>query len=290
MLDKLVKHLSARVHRASAVKLFTVLVYGWFLINAVLVLSTKNLLWGVDNVFFRQGHTDTFIENFIYQLIYAPYKANYVFYLHIAAAAASLIDRRWTFIPRIITWITALMLFYSAVEAFNSGMMIMMLLAFYCSFIYTASNNPYRIVLGNLAVYACMIQIAIVYATAALYKLGGDQWLGGTALYYSLHIDRFSSSFLRDSNVIKSQTFMAICTYAALAYQILFPIIVWFKKGRNWFLFIGILFHLFIGIFMHLWDFALAMIFSYAVFMNEKTAERFTKLFTFKVRSAVKSS
>lgn len=273
-IDSLVHKLSDQVIAPYSLRLFSLLVYLWFLINVFMLWNVKELLWGADNVFFRQGQSDRLIQNFFYQLIYDPSRFEVVFTLHVVSAVLSLTEKKWTIIPRIVAWMTCWMLFYSAVEAFNSGMMIMIAFAFYCSIVYTKQASPYRNVMTNIARYACVIQLSLVYFVAAVYKLSGEQWLAGDAIYYTMHINHFSSPMWIDSWMVHSQLLMKTLNYFALIYQIIFPIMIWVKKGRTWFLVIGILFHLFIGIFMHLWDFALAMIFAYSLFIPEEVAKK----------------
>lgn len=279
LLTRITGSLSQEVQRPNSLRLFTLLVYGWFLINAALVWPYRYFMWDIQNVFFRQGHTDTLIENFIYHLIYVPNVFKFVFAIHLVSAFLGMFEFRWSFIPRLSAWVSALMLYYAAAEAFNSGMMIMMLLAFYGSVIYTKSENPYRIVLTNLAAWACIIQIGLVYLAASLYKLGGTQWLSGSALYYTLHIDRFSSDFWIGSAFIRSAFLMKLLTWTALAYQIVFPVMLFINRGRHLYLIVGVVFHLFIGIIMHLWDFALAMIFCYSILVHDDFAKRLMRKF-----------
>ncbi len=273
-MENIIKKLSSVVIAPAALRLLSFLVYLWFIINVMMIWHVKDLLWGVDNVFYRQGHSDNFLENFFYQLIYDATRFKLIFWTHTVCAFLSLTEKKWSFLPRILTWLTAWMLFYSAIQAFNSGMMLMMMLAFYCSIVYTKEASPYRVVLTNLAYYACIIQITLVYLVAAIYKLSGEQWLAGSAIYYTLHIDHFSAPFWRNSWMIHSAILMKFMAWFGLGYQILFPFMIWLKRGRHLFLFAGILFHLFIGIFLHLWDFALAMIFAYAVLLHESTANK----------------
>lgn len=279
IIDKITHHLTDKVIAPHSMRLFSLLVYAWFLINVMMVWNVKDLLWGQHNVFYRQGQSDSFIENFFYQLVYDATRFKVIFTIHILCALIGMSEKKWSFIPRIFAWATGWILFYAAVHAFNSGMMIMLALAFYCSIVYTKSTGVFRITLTNIARYACIIQISVVYLVASVYKLSGEQWLAGDAMYYTLNIDQFSSPMWIDSWMIKSTFVMKSLTYFALIYQILFPVMIWIKKGRNLYLIIGIAFHLFIGNFMHLWDFALAMIFAYALFFDDSFAKRILQIF-----------
>lgn len=267
---RITNYFSSYVHAPQSLRLFSILVYLWFLINACMTWSVRDLLWGPKTVFYRQGHADGIIENFIYRLVYDTSEFHVIFYVHLICALLSLFEKKWSFIPRIGTWLTGLMLYYAAVEAFNSAMLLMLLMAFYCSVVYVKDASSYRNVLTNAARIACIIQVMIVYAVATIYKLGGEQWLSGTAVYYLMHIDHYTVRSIQDSVLLKTSWIMKALTYFALAYQLLFPFIIWFKKSRLWFLLVGLLFHLFIGFVMHLWDFALAMIFCYALFLPER--------------------
>ena len=109
-------------------------------------------------------------------------------------------------------------------------------------------------------------------------------WTQGSALYYSLHIDQFSNSALIGTFMKQNTTLLMICTYAGLCYQVLFPIVIWIRKGRLPWLVVGICFHLAIGMFLQLWDFATAMLCAYAFLLDEKISGRILSLFNIKTK------
>ncbi len=267
LFDKLVHYFSAEVNAAFATRIFSGLVYFWFLINAMMLWGTKEYLWGAEKIFYRHGNASDFISNFFYQLIYDSHRFNLIFGLHLFGSAVGILDTKWNFVPRLIAWITGFMLYYSAIQVFNSGMLLMLSMAFFASFIYTRAQHPLRIVISNSARIAAITQLCIVYIVATIYKLSGTQWLNGEALYYALQIDQFSSGFSK--SIADQMWIFKILTYFGLLYQLLFPILIWIKKIRVYWLIPGLIFHLFIGAFMHLWDFALAMIFCYALFLPD---------------------
>lgn len=269
-IDQLINNLSQSAHRPLALRVAGNLVYGWFLINALIFSGQTELVWGIDTVLARFGTTDRALDNFAYAMMYDLSLYPWVYVVHLLSALLSMTDTRWTFLARICTWLTGLLLFFSAIPAFNSGMLLMLLLAFYLIPVYTKALNPYRIVLNNAAFYASMLQVMLVYAFSVFFKLTGQQWIDGSALYYSLSIDRFSNSYFHSPAFLKHTWLLTFLTYLTLAYQLAFPILANIKWGRIFFLCVGVAFHLFIGAVMHLWDFALAMIFSYAFFIEEK--------------------
>jgi hypothetical protein len=278
LIERTYQYLTSEVHNPLALRIFTVLVYLWFPINAMFLFDVKDLLWGINNVFFRHGYPDGFIENFFYQLVYDATRFHFIFYLHLVASMLSVFSTRWAFVPRLITWATAWILYYSAIESFNSGMMIMIQLAFFSAIVYVKAKHPIGIMLTNLARMAVLIQLSLVYFVAAIYKVSGTQWLSGDAFYYTVHITHFASDFWTSERMLRLGWIGALITWAGLAYQLLFPVMIWLKRGRHLFLIAGIIFHLFIGTFLHLWDFALAMIFCYAIFIPEKTISKYWKL------------
>jgi len=65
---------------------------------------------------------------------------------------------------------------------------------------------------------------------------------------------------------------MTILTYASLFYQLLFPIAIWIKQVRPWFLIAGVIFHLGIAIGLGLLDFGILMIAVYSIYPTEERA------------------
>jgi hypothetical protein len=65
-----------------------------------------------------------------------------------------------------------------------------------------------------------------------------------------------------------------------LAYQILFPAVVWFKKIKKPFLILGILMHVYISLVMGLVLFGLIMIICYAIFWEKGATEKLKTAYT----------
>jgi hypothetical protein len=263
--------MNEKVRAPYATRLFTLLIYVWFLVEALVLWSDRSLLWGEDAVLLHSAYKSSFLNNFFYQLVYVPSRFEIVIGLHLVASAVSLFEWRWSFIPRIAVWCTAMLLYYSAPQAFNSGILFMALMAFYAVFIYTKAKSPWRILISNLARLTMVIQVVAIYSISCLFKLIGQHWVQGDALYYALNIDVYSSPFWQQFS--QYTTVCKLLTYLALAYQLLFPFLLLMKKQRHWILLVGVVFHLMIGVVMHLWDFAFAMMFCYALFMKEEHAK-----------------
>ena len=246
------------------------LVYAWLGIYALFLWKDADLIWGPDSVLKPFGSKGSWIESQMYMLIYRPERFYCIFFPHLIASALAMTDRWWTFVPRTASWITGLMLYYGAIQAHNSGMLVILLLAFYLIPAHTHTTNPYRHVLNHFSMGAGMLQVMLCYLFSAIFKLNGMQWISGDALYYALQIDRFSHPWIMQPAISGQYLLLKIMTWGALLYQFAFPVLVLvLKRKRIWFLMVGVLMHVFIAIVMNLWDFGLAMIVCYALFLPD---------------------
>ena len=127
-------------------------------------------------------------------------------------------------------------------------------------------RNPVAVELdkafNNAGVLAIQIQVCLVYFLAGYTKLLDADWLNGTAVNDVFRIHHYSMPFLYESN----SAFGKELNFLIIGYQLLFPILVWFKSIKKWYLLIGILQHLFIAFVMGLPSFGFIMIVSYAIF------------------------
>ena len=141
-------------------------------------------------------------------------------------------------------------------------------LLFFCIFLRSNQKkensnwSDLSIALHNFGITAIQIQICIVYFLNALAKLVDADWLEGNAVAQSLAINEFSLPVLYHTNDALSM----FLNYSVVFYQLLFPVLVWIRKIKKWYLLIGIIQHLFIAFAMGLPSFGLIMIVSYAAF------------------------
>lgn len=131
----------------------------------------------------------------------------------------------------------------------------------------TSIYNQIKIVLHNVSFIALVLQVCILYAYSALAKWYDVDWLNGEAVYLSCKAFHYSRSFVVD-NVDSFHLLTVIATYVLLVYQSLFPFLVWIKKVKRYFLFIGILMHLYIAFVMGLFFFGIIMIITYVLFYD----------------------
>lgn len=136
-----------------------------------------------------------------------------------------------------------------------------------------APGEP-RIVLDTLAKLAhngallvIMVEVCLIYATAGWYKIQGNRWQDGTAVYYPMHLDYFSPwpglSDLLGSNGVM----VMLITYGTVIVQVAFPFTLFNRRLKNVLLVAMICEHLSIAFLLGLPFFSLAMITADAVFL-----------------------
>ena len=244
-------------------------VYGWFLVHAALVWSGREWIWGEQSVLMRYGAPGGVLENSAYALMYNLSLFPLVWWTHLLAAAAGMFDKHWSWLPRMVAWFTGWLLYYAGYAALNSGLLLMLLLAFYLIPYCSTTSRPERMVLNNAGRSAVQLQIAMVYALSCFWKALGTQWISGTALYYTFNISHYSPVGWAEEGV-QQTLLLALMTWVSLAYQALFPLLIWWKQARAWLVPVGIVFHLSVGYATHLWDFAFAMLAAYTLFSTDR--------------------
>jgi hypothetical protein len=106
-------------------------------------------------------------------------------------------------------------------------------------------NNAKKIrnFVSNLAAFSIMLQLCFAYFVTFLIKINCDNWVNGSATYYSLQAIGFEgtkfNTLLANNAIIVYAT-----TWGTLAFECGFSFLIWIKKARKILLISGILFHL----------------------------------------------
>jgi hypothetical protein len=87
-------------------------------------------------------------------------------------------------------------------------------------------------------------EMALILISAGLWKLAGEPWLDGTALYYVARLEDFFPRFPTPAWLFDNPWQVAAMTWSVLALELLAPLLIWFRETRRWTLLIVILFHL----------------------------------------------
>ena len=124
----------------------------------------------------------------------------------------------------------------------------------------------------NTGVLLISVQLCIVYLLAGLYKVQGQLWQDGTALYYILRVPEFFWPGVTPL-LFHAGWLLVIAAYATVLASVFFPALVLFRAGRPIAVSLMIVFHCGIALLMNLTSFALVMIALDLIF-DEARAER----------------
>lgn len=131
----------------------------------------------------------------------------------------------------------------------------------------THETGPVASVLNNTGLLLLATQVTTVYLMAGLYKVQGELWQDGTALYYILNVPEF---FLPSVTpvFVQSDWLLVIGAYATVLTSVFFPVLVFFRAGRPVAVTAMLTFHLAIAVLMGLTSFALVMAAFDLLFVN----------------------
>lgn len=110
------------------------------------------------------------------------------------------------------------------------------------------------------------IQVALAYWGASMAKIGGSQWIDGTAVYYSSHLEDFYR--LPVGHLFDSLAFCQFLSWSTLFVETSLWTLIWFKECRYWVLLGGVLLHIGIDYSMSLPIFEMLFVASYVVFIE----------------------
>lgn len=114
--------------------------------------------------------------------------------------------------------------------------------------------------LHSAALLAFALQLCLVYGVAGLYKVQGELWQSGTAMYYVMRVNEFTWPGYSEYIYLNVPLTIAL-TYLTVAFQVSFPFMLFLNRWtRRLALLAGFSFHLGIGVFMGLVTFSALMI------------------------------
>lgn len=126
--------------------------------------------------------------------------------------------------------------------------------------------------LDSMGLRMIQIQLCITYGFTGLEKFRGNEWWEGTAVWAVLtntQLNFMDFSFFHYAPVV-----VVAMTWSTLLFEAYFPVIIWFRGLRKYWLTVGFLFHMGAAVFMSLPFFSLVMVSSYLVFLEEDQVER----------------
>ncbi|MEE6297337.1 HTTM domain-containing protein [Georgenia wangjunii] len=125
--------------------------------------------------------------------------------------------------------------------------------------------------LHNSALIALALQLFTLYIASAMFKIQGEVWQDGTALYYPLSIPEFSVLPVLNSVMTTNAVMVTVATYFAVYVQLFFPALLLNAVTRRIALLGIIAMHVGIAVLMGLPWFSLSMIAFDAIFVSRRT-------------------
>ena len=267
---------------------------GLFLVSAylilVLCLPLHDLFWGDEALTPQLGFPSGPI-NFLIMFLHQPgFESWYpIFFLAVLCGLSVYLVKGYPRLSTFLVWIGVIVLYNRAYLSMVGGNYLLHSLLFYL--IFADENATGETVLGsisvtltNLSLWACRLQVMIVYIFSSGYKWVSEQWRSGEAVYDILHIKEFSLPWIMES-VDHWHGLAVAMNYFALAYFTLFSILVWSKRFKLPLLVIGMCIHLGMGWAIGVMDFSLIMITSYAAFLEKEDVNRVKSLFTRRIKA-----
>lgn len=116
-----------------------------------------------------------------------------------------------------------------------------------------------KAVFHNFAWIACILQVVFVYFSSGAYKIMGEMWQSGTALYYASRVQDFYTPHLTEL-LWMFEPLIVMMTYFTVIFQVSFPFLLLNRYTKYIAILSACSLHLGIAIFMGLADFSWIMI------------------------------
>jgi hypothetical protein len=122
------------------------------------------------------------------------------------------------------------------------------------------------------------IQMSVILLTAAFYKLSGEPWRDGTALFFVSRLDDYFGRLPQLNWVFETPWLVRLLTWSVIAIEIVVALGVWFRQTRRWALMLALLFHLGNELTMHLYLFHWTMLVGWIAFLLPEDFRIFAKI------------
>lgn len=265
-----------KVNQPFTILLFKKAVYLYIILNNMISLPIARQIWSSEANMIHYYPQDNLAIKLL-NLLSRPEVNNYYWYFVIGQfiCAALALFGYLKRLMGVLLYFISVNLYYNAGLMQNGGTNLLVITLFYMIFMNEAAGQQpnhrirsFDITITNFAFFAAKMQVCLLYFVSAVYKLYGSHWMDGSALYYVLNIDEYSTNWIR-KNIANADWLTIPVTYFTLGFQIVFPVTVWIKKLKPLTLWIGVAFHVLIIFMMGLTDFGLIMLIMYLLFAND---------------------
>ena len=269
---------------AATIRLFHAGVYGWLALYMLAVVLLGDAAWVSAPVPLLASASGlfAFLQDGVSGLV--PWSLFVISVLLLVLSVAMIQRHRWWL--GLLVWFLFSMVTHRMWLASNGGIQLMENMLLWSALM---SGGPSTKRISYFAFWAARLQLLLVYAAAAAHKFTGTTWLDGSAMLLVANDPAFHLQFLAGSPLV-----CKLITWSTLAFMTLFPLAVWWRPSRRFFLITGALFHLCTAIFMDIPQMGLAFIACYAIWLQEEEVQvierRVRSLFAFTWNTASRPS
>ena len=142
--------------------------------------------------------------------------------------------------------------------------------------------RPWRAVMGSSAFWIIRMQLVLAYAVTAMHKFTGEFWMNGQAVGIVVTDPGHGPAFLGAYPAL-----LTLMTYAVVLFQAGFALAVWWQPTRFVWFAMGLIFHLGTGLSLGIVDMGVAFVVCYALWFEERTAQRWWSWMAHRLSSLV---
>jgi hypothetical protein len=168
----------------------------------------------------------------------------------------------------VLIWILFTSLMNKAWLASSGGQQLISNMLFWLIFLPDPARSSFTTSIGLAAFWIIRLQLLLAYAATALHKLTGDLWLSGDAIAVIASDPLYGPEWLLQWPLV-----MIVITWAALLFQITFPLAVWWPRTKIPWMIAGVIFHLVTAFVFRIPEMALAFVLCYTIWLDERELE-----------------
>jgi len=245
----------------------------WFKCCTYLLLLLKMLfIWPELSMFYRHALSVTSGSLMPHELFFLPlFKDSYHFYWLAACivVGVSIFYRRFILLS-IAVFVITMNYFLLANKAINTGDKLLNFFIFMSIFVQEGSlKNGIRKMINNAVLIVLQVHFCLLYVINAFGKIINPFWRDGSSFNSIWHLSYYANPNLIPHWLLNPKLYF-ITAWVVIIFELIFPVLIWFRPFKKPVLIAGILFHIGIAASLSLPDFGVTMIIGYLLFFDFK--------------------